>query len=193
MLPLAAALRKRRADRLGHVDVGVALEQGVRVALHGVRPTGVIAQHDMIDPTHAVALGGHGQRRRKIVAALIRRASLLRIQAMHGGQGLQVHCVAGVRGVGESRDRLRLRGMFQGRESLRPRNAVNMEILVALKFFDCRLGARTKITVRGKRAAVGIMQAELSQPRLQVMNSGAMVVFAQGACVLHMIDGCMLG
>ena len=104
--------------------------------------------------------------------------SVLRIQAMHGGQGLQVHCVAGVRDVGESRLR-RMHSHPQGVQRLRAGDAIGRHVMRALELLDCCLRTRAEVAVRMQCTAVCVGEAQFGEICLQRGD-----IFAVGA-LLH--------
>jgi len=174
LLPLRAALRDRRIDGLGYVDMGVAFVRGIQITLDGERALGVLAQHNMIDPAHALGLCGDGHRGREIVAALIRRASMFCIQAMHRTQGLLVDLVAGMRGIGKRR---RLNRLVQRFQRVSAGDAIGRQVMRTLKLLDSRSCAGTKVAICSDRAPVRVVKAKLGQLVLQIANSVATVVF----------------
>jgi len=162
LLPLRAALSHGRADGLGNVDVGVALERRVEVALYGERAIGVVAQHNMIDSAHAIAMRGHGQRRCEIVTVLIRCAPVLRIQPMHRALSLLVYRVAWMGGIGERWLR-RMRRPMQRAQRLSAGDAIGRQVMRGLKLFDRGLSVRAEIAVQVKSVSVRIEQTKLNQ------------------------------
>lgn len=153
------ALCERGLDGLHHINLGVSLERGIEVALHGPTSACIVVQHDMVDATESGRGRGRRQGACEVLGHGARRTALLLINSCHAGMGLFIHAVGGMTGIEEAGDGRRFSlglGCLEGGEGGRTSDSVRGELMVLLELPHCRLGPGAEGMVGSEGTAVSV-------------------------------------